>query len=84
MMESLNTTSYSSKVYDSVKNLTDLYDVERVNRLNRIALLFLCTRNNYFVTIIVSYGIIKDSGCSSGVERNLAKVDVARSNRVTR
>ena len=24
------------------------------------------------------------SGCSSGVERNLAKVDVARSNRVTR
>jgi hypothetical protein len=23
-------------------------------------------------------------GCSSGVERNLAKVDVARSNRVTR
>ena len=26
----------------------------------------------------------QNSGCSSGVERNLAKVDVARSNRVTR
>ena len=34
--------------------------------------------------VILLLYICMFSGCSSGVERNLAKVDVARSNRVTR
>ena len=41
-----------------------------------------CSLQN--VSFLVHFILVKTSECSSGVERNLAKVDVARSNRVTR
>jgi hypothetical protein len=38
----------------------------------------------FFALISMVLGYVTTCGCSSVVERNLAKVDVARSNRVTR